>query len=440
MSSAKSNKLKKHKTVPIADSKFHISGYPRKLTLYKSNASPYFWVRYFADGKIIKRSTKTENKREAIAFAKAFYDEINLRRSQGYSLVQKSTFRSVATAMLKSMEAQVARNELTPQTYTISEYRLRKTLLPHFGNKDIGDVHYEDLENFLTALSHQTPKLTASTISSYMKLVRKILNYAYKRRDIRNLPHFPTVKGGHTARGYFTISEYRKLWSRARALVGKQFEYRKLKDQTGEELIGQYFAEGTCKEGRLIRKVRITRELSELIVFMVNSFIRPTDIKNIQHKHVEAVASDHNYLRLSIPTSKRHSSPIATMQKAVEVYCRLTKHNKSQGWDTDKDAFLFFPNIQNRNYALKLLQMQFSALLAQLQMSEGVNGETRTIYSLRHTCIMYRLLYGDSIDVITLARNSRTSQEMIDRFYASQLKGEDNIGMIQSRRKRKREF
>ena len=40
---------------------------------------------------------------------------------------------------------------------------------------------------------------------------------------------------------------------------------------------------------------------------------------------------------------------------------------------------------------------------------------------------MYRLLYGNNIDVITLARNARTSQEMIDRFYASQLKGEDNI-------------
>jgi len=81
--------------------------------------------------------------------------------------------------------------------------------------------------------------------------------------------------------------------------------------------------------------------------------------------------------------------------------------------------------------------MQFDILLNQLDLSEGVNGERRTIYSLRHTCIMYRLLYGNNIDVITLARNARTSQEMIDRFYASQLKGEDNIGMIQSRRKRR---
>ena len=49
---------------------------------------------------------------------------------------------------------------------------------------------------------------------------------------------------------------------------------------------------------------------------------------------------------------------------------------------------------------------------------------------------MYRLLYGEDIDVISLARNARTSQEMIDRFYASQLTGEDNVGMLQSRRKR----
>ena len=146
--------------MPIADSKSYISGYPRKLTLYKSNASPYFWVRYYADGKIIKRSTKTESKREAIAFAKAFYDEINLRRSQGYSLVQTSSFRSIATAMLKSMEAQEARNELTHQTYTISEYRLKKTLLPYFGNRDISDIHYEEVNTLGHNLFQHQNKLS----------------------------------------------------------------------------------------------------------------------------------------------------------------------------------------------------------------------------------------------------------------------------------------
>ena len=71
----------KHRSVPIADSKFHVTGYPKKLTPYQTNASPFYWVRYYADGKILRRSTKTESRQEAIEFAKAFYDEINLKRT-----------------------------------------------------------------------------------------------------------------------------------------------------------------------------------------------------------------------------------------------------------------------------------------------------------------------------------------------------------------------
>ena len=49
----------------------------------------------------------------------------------------------------------------------------------------------------------------------------------------------------------------------------------------------------------LFAKSQITRELVELIVFMTNSFIRPTDIKNMQHKHIEEDERDgYKYLRL----------------------------------------------------------------------------------------------------------------------------------------------
>jgi hypothetical protein len=64
-------------------------------------------------------------------------------------------------------------------------------------------------------------------------------------------------------------------------------------------------------------------------------------------------------------------------------------------------------------------------------------GRERTLYSLRHTAIMFRLLYGEGIDMLTLARNARTSVQMIERFYASSLTGEMNVGLLQSRRKAK---
>ena len=431
------SKLKHHRSVPIAESKVHIAGYPKKLTLYKSNASPFYWVRYYADGKILRKSTKTESKREAIEFAKEFYDQINLKRTLKQALVKGSSFYATALALLKSMEAQVARKELTQDTYQNAQYRLEKHILPFFGTKEMTEIHFEDLDSFLNTMSVQTPPLSASTLSGYMKLVKRVFSYAHQCRDIEYIPAFPTLKGDHNARGYFNVREYRRLWSRARKLIGERFEYRVLKDKNGDEQIGSYFAEGTCLEGRLIRKVAITRELVELIVFMTNSFIRPTDIKNIQHKHIEIIEDDNVYLRLSLPVSKKHDNPIVTQRKAVEVYRRLKAHNKEQGWGIGDNDYLFFPNASTRDYALKILQTQFDALLTDLNMRDGLKGEKRTIYSLRHTCLMYRLLYGENIDVITLARNARTSQEMIDRFYASQLTGEDNIDMLQSRRRRR---
>lgn len=42
-------------------------------------------------------------------------------------------------------------------------------------------------------------------------------------------------------------------------------------------------------------------------------------------------------------------------------------------------------------------------------LGEVVGGEERALYSLRHTAIMYRLMFGDSINTLALARNARTS-------------------------------
>jgi hypothetical protein len=43
-------------------------------------------------------------------------------------------------------------------------------------------------------------------------------------------------------------------------------------------------------------------------------------------------------------------------------------------------------------------------------------------------------LCGKQIDLLTLARNARTSVEMIERFYASNLTAEMNIDLLQGKR------
>jgi hypothetical protein len=48
---------------------------------------------------------------------------------------------------------------------------------------------------------------------------------------------------------------------------------------------------------------------------------------------------------------------------------------------------------------------------------------------------MFRLTMGD-LDLLTLARNARTSVEMIERFYANHLTPEMNVAKIQSMRQK----
>jgi hypothetical protein len=47
-----------------------VPNYPKKLVIYRLAASPFWWVRYYANGKTLRRTTKTANKRDAIEFAK----------------------------------------------------------------------------------------------------------------------------------------------------------------------------------------------------------------------------------------------------------------------------------------------------------------------------------------------------------------------------------
>ncbi len=60
----------------------------------------------------------------------------------------------------------------------------------------------------------------------------------------------------------------------------------------------------------------------------------------------------------------------------------------------------------------------FSAVVKRAGLQ--TEGEKHTLYSLRHTSIMYRLLLGKA-SALELARNARTSQAMIDKHYASRL-------------------
>ena len=403
---------KSTRTVPIPDSLTTVRGYPDKLKIYRIEASPFWQVRCFENGKTVKLSTKTTDKQEAIGFAKATYNRILHAQVTGKALTQGTRFDICSGKMLEAQKSRVERGELSKMAHDNDIYMLNKRILPEFGATELASISYATLQDFVGKIGAD---LAPSSIQRHLGIVYKVMEYALHRQLLLALPNFPTIKKKDEPRGWFPDAQYRALIARATELVGTSAKVR-------------------TTEAGPPRALKFTADLPKMIQFMVNSFIRPTDLKNMQHIHVEIVRSEQVYLRLTLPKSKSKDAPIVTMAEAVTVYEQLKSIYAEESL-AEPDDYVFMPQYRNRDTALRELQHQFNYLLDDLGFKTGPQGEARTIYSLRHTSIMYRLLDGDKIDLLTLARNARTSVEMIERFYASKLTGEQNIDMIQSDRR-----
>jgi integrase len=76
----------------------------------------------------------------------------------------------------------------------------------------------------------------------------------------------------------------------------------------------------------------------------------------------------------------------------------------------------------------------FNGVLDRTELKLDRDGNRRTAYSLRHTYICMRLMEG--ADIYQIAKNCRTSVEMIEKFYAAHLKHTLDAAVINVRKKR----
>jgi hypothetical protein len=74
----------------------------------------------------------------------------------------------------------------------------------------------------------------------------------------------------------------------------------------------------------------------------------------------------------------------------------------------------------------------FNALLDEEELKKDREGLPRTAYSLRHTYICLRLMEG--ADIYQIAKNCRTSVEMIEKFYAAHIKNMIDAAAVNVRR------
>ena len=216
---------------------------------------------------------------------------------------------------------------------------------------------------------------------------------------------FPTISRKDNPRSYFDESEYKTLRDTAKRLASENVK---------------------------VRYVPLTDELYDFIIFATNVFVRLSDLKLLQHKHVQVIKEKGvKYLLITPPESKTAQRESASMEVAVVVYERVRRRHEKASLASDDD-YVFFPELKNREYALATLRRQFEHVLKEAGLKLDKQGRVRTLYSLRHTALMFRLLKGDKIDIFKLAHNALTSVDQLERFYLSHTQSRMIIKELQS--------
>jgi integrase len=97
-------------------------------------------------------------------------------------------------------------------------------------------------------------------------------------------------------------------------------------------------------------------------------------------------------------------------------------------WRTPEPTDLIFPKWQRE---------LFKTILDEENLRIDREGQPRTAYSLRHTYICLRLMEG--ADIYQIAKNCRTSVEMIEKYYAAHIKTSLDAAAINVMRPKKKQ-
>ncbi|MEY4725467.1 MAG: hypothetical protein RLZ36_94 [Pseudomonadota bacterium] len=398
-----------------------IEGLPKTLKIYRIFGSKFWQVRLYLNGKYLSQSLKTTDLSEAKKLAADFFQSIKLRHPKAVlALLKPQTDQEIVAKaidfVIAANEDRVKRDEIKRASALIMRGRLEGFVYEFFIAQTVKNIDTQTLQKFIDFLTEKN--LGTTTIQGYLSLVNVLLRYFYTEKHLQQIPITPRIKNQNNSRGAFTITEYAQILRKSRALTRERFTAWGI----GKRL--------WIKEQYQTMPV----EMNWLIRFMVYTFVRPGDIRQLQNKHIEVVKGDRSYLRINLPEVKRHRSPIVSLPNAVSIYRHITAHQLASGFG-NPDDYVFFPEEPNRRLILNIIGWLFNWILKDLGIKRGPHNIDRSLYSLRHTSITLRLLYGGSIDLLTLARNARTSVDMIEKHYASTLAAEMNVALLHSKKR-----
>lgn len=372
-----------------------------KLHVYRRENSGYWQCSTYLAGKNWRVSTKEDSLAHAKDFAEDWYLELK-GKSRAGQLKVGTTFKKAAEQFLYEYEIITAgeRNEKYVKGHGDA---VRVHLLPFFGDKLVSEITPGLVQEFRIwrATSRKDkktgePKRPArSTLHHEIVTLRHVLKTANRHGWLPFLPDLSApykASGKITHRAWFSPSEYKQLYEATRERAKNPLSHRWRK---------------ACEQ------------LHDYVLFMANTGLRPDEAGRLQFRDVAIVtdeATGERILEIEV-RGKRGVGYCKSMIGAVMPFERVRKRKNAKSMD------IVFGKTQRE---------LFNTILDELDLKFDRDGNRRTAYSLRHTYICMRLMEG--ADIYQIAKNCRTSVEMIEKFYASHIKNTLDAAAINVRK------
>jgi integrase len=383
-----------------------------EVYVYKRPKSSYWQCSSYLAGKNRRTSTKEESLSKAKEVAEDWYLQLRGKLRSGEIKTEK-TFRKASQQLHR--EYDIITQGQRSKVYVEGQHRRsRVNLVPFFGAMGLSEITAGKVQEYRIhrleqAMAKHGKPPARNTIHQEMVTLRQTLKTAVRQGWLDHLPDLSepyrsSPKISH--RAWFSPDEYKKLYeaTRKRAHQPKTVRYKWESEQ-----------------------------LHDYVLFAANTGLRPDEAWRLQFRDVTIVeddASGETILEIEV-RGKRGVGYCKSMPGAVRPFERLKARLRPTRVD---DA----PKEENRSKSVKDASEKsrlpeptdlifpkwqhelFKTILDEENLRFDREGRPRTAYSLRHTYICLRLMEG--ADIYQIAKNCRTSVEMIEKYYAAHIK------------------
>jgi integrase len=385
-----------------------------KLHVYKRENSNYWQCSTYLAGKNRRTTTKEESLSHAKEIAEDWY--LGLRgKARNGELTSGPTFKKAAAQFLAEYET-ITQGQRSPQWVKTYALMLRVYLVPYFGPMALSEITAGKVQEYRIhrrqlSIDKRGKPPSRTVMHHETVTIRQVLKTALRHGWLTALPDLSQpykTSGKITHRAWFSPDEYQQLYTATRRRAQTPLHNRH---------------RWACVQ------------LHDYVLFMANTGLRPDEAARLEFRDVKIVkdhGSKETILEIEV-RGKRGIGWCKSTSKAVLPFERIRDRlrpevipESDEGDFTPRQASTKAskPRLVKAQPTDRLFPMKqrglLNIILNELKLKVDRDGNLRTSYSLRHTYICFRLMEG--ADIYQIAKNCRTSVEMIEKFYAAHIK------------------